>query len=176
MRTSLRLLAVGILLTGEDAERHPGRPTLRCRNPWKTRHFRVERHRVETGCAARAQARERRRPEYGGQTVGGNGLVRGNGQSQPSTRIWGWPAEPPYNGEIPYYCGGTTYVWGGSDAALSCSMNGGASGGPWLKDHIDANLGSVFAVTSRRTTSGTPTLLSTPNTPEVLAMFDQMTT
>ena len=109
-------------------------------------------------------------------TVGGNGLVWGNGQNQTGTRIWGWPAEPPYNGEVPYYCDGTTYAWGGSDAALTCSMNGGASGGPWLKDRIDANLGYVFAVTSRRTTSGTPTLLSTPNTPDVKTMFDQMTT
>ncbi|MER7246488.1 hypothetical protein [Kribbella sp. NPDC000426] len=108
--------------------------------------------------------------------VGGNGLVWGNGQNQPGTRIWGWPAEPPYNGEVPYYCDGDTYAWGGSDAALTCSMNGGASGGPWLKDRIDANLGYVFAVTSRRTTSGTPTLLSTPNTPDVKTMFDQMTT
>jgi len=24
--------------------------------------------------------------------VGGNGLVWGNGQNQPNTRIWGWPA------------------------------------------------------------------------------------
>ncbi|HET6741331.1 MAG TPA: hypothetical protein VFH76_20440 [Kribbella sp.] len=109
-------------------------------------------------------------------TVGGNGLVWGNGQNQPGTRIWGWPAEPPYNGEVPYYCDGDTYAWGGSDAALTCSMNGGASGGPWFKDRIDANLGYVFAVTSRRTTSGTPTLLSTPNTPDVKTMFDQMTT
>ncbi|HZX01306.1 hypothetical protein [Kribbella sp.] len=108
--------------------------------------------------------------------VGGNGLVWGNGQSQAGTRIWGWPAEAPYNGEVPYYCDGTTYAWGGSDAALTCSMNGGASGGPWLKDRIDANLGYVFAVTSRRTTSGTPTLLSTPNTADVKTMFDQMTT
>ncbi|MGZ0149664.1 trypsin-like serine peptidase [Kribbella sp. WER1] len=108
--------------------------------------------------------------------VGGNGLVWGNGQAQAGTRIWGWPAEAPYNGEVPYYCDGTTYAWGGSDAALTCSMNGGASGGPWLKDRIDANLGYVFAVTSRRTTSGTPTLLSTPNTADVKTMFDQMTT
>ncbi|TDW18309.1 trypsin-like serine peptidase [Kribbella kalugense] len=107
--------------------------------------------------------------------VGGNGLAWGNSQSQPGTRIWGWPAEPPYNGEVPYYCDGDTYP-SGSDSALPCTMNGGASGGPWLKDRIDANLGYVFAVTSRRTTSGTPTLLSTPNTPDVKTMFDQMTT
>jgi hypothetical protein len=32
----------------------------------------------------------------------------------------------------------------------------------------------VFAVRSRRTTSGTPTLLSTPNTPNVKTTFDVM--
>jgi hypothetical protein len=37
-------------------------------------------------------------------------------------------------------------------------------------------LGYVFAVTSRRTTSGTPTLLSTPNSADVKTMFDLMTT
>jgi len=109
-------------------------------------------------------------------TVGGNGLVWGNGRDQANTRIWGWPAEPPYNGEVPYYCDGSTYAWGTTDAALTCSMNGGASGGPWLKDRIDANLGYVFAVTSRRTTSGTPTLLATPNSADVKTMFDEMTT
>jgi hypothetical protein len=54
-------------------------------------------------------------------------------------------------------------------------MNGGASGGPWLKDRIDQNLGYVFAVTSRRTTSGPQILLSTPNSTDVKTMFDQMT-
>ncbi|GAB3826479.1 trypsin-like serine peptidase [Kribbella italica] len=108
--------------------------------------------------------------------VGGNGLVWGNGRDQAGTRIWGWPAEPPYNGEVPYYCDGTTFAWGSTDAALGCTMNGGASGGPWMKDRIDANLGYVFAVTSRRTTSGTPYLLATPNSADVKTMFDQMTT
>jgi len=108
--------------------------------------------------------------------VGGNGLVWGNGRSQANTRIWGWPAEAPYNGQVPYYCDGNTYAWGSTDAALTCGMNGGASGGPWLKDRINANLGYVFAETSRRTTSGTPTLLATPNSGDVKTMFDQMTT
>ncbi|GAA1563173.1 hypothetical protein GCM10009789_15290 [Kribbella sancticallisti] len=107
--------------------------------------------------------------------VGGNGLVWGNSRAQANTRIWGWPAEAPYNGEVPYYCDGNTYAWGSTDAALGCTMNGGASGGPWLKDRIDANLGYVFAVTSRRTTSGPAILLATPNSADVKAMFDQMT-
>jgi hypothetical protein len=107
--------------------------------------------------------------------VGGNGLVTGNGRAQANTRIWGWPAEAPFNGEVPYYQDGNTFAYGSTDAAMASNMNGGASGGPWLKDRIDANLGYVFAVTSRRTTSGTPYLLSTPNSADVRTMFDQMT-
>jgi len=107
--------------------------------------------------------------------VGGNGLVTGNSRVQANTRIWGWPAEAPFNGEVPYYQDGTTFAYSSTDAAMGSNMNGGASGGPWLKDRIDANLGYVFAVTSRRTTSGTPYLLSTPNTADVKTMFDQMT-
>jgi V8-like Glu-specific endopeptidase len=107
--------------------------------------------------------------------VGGNGLVWGNSPNQPNARIWGWPAEAPYNGEVPYYCDGDTYASGGTDAAMGCSMNGGASGGPWLKDRIDQNLGYVFAVTSRRTTSGPQILLSTPNSADVGTMYAQMT-
>ena len=107
--------------------------------------------------------------------VGGNGLVWGNSRDQANTRIWGWPAEPPYNGEVPYYCDGNTYAYGSTDAALGCTMNGGASGGPWMKDRIDANLGYIFAVTSRRTTSGPAILLATPNSADVKTMFDLMT-
>jgi hypothetical protein len=215
MRTSLRLLAAGILLTGaadrgEAAERHPCRFTIRCQNPRKTRVFRVERYRVETCRAARAQARERRRPEYGGQALlhrqraelrlldlddqqqlqesdhhrralrpqrcrrqlawsgamdrtsrtPGSGVGGRNRRTTARFRIT--VTEPPTLGAV--------------RTQHTCSMNGGASGGPWLKDRIDANLGYVFAVTSRRTTSGTPTLLSTPNTADVKTMFDQMTT
>ena len=45
---------------------------------------------------------------------------------------------------------------------MPCSMTGGASGGPWLRSRIDENLGYVFGVTSRRTTSGEQLLISTP--------------
>jgi V8-like Glu-specific endopeptidase len=107
--------------------------------------------------------------------VGGNGLVWGNSRTQANTRIWGWPAESPFNGEVPYYQDGNTFAYGSTDAAMSSNMNGGASGGPWLKDRIDANLGYVFAVTSRRTTSGPAYLLSTPNSADVKTMFDLMT-
>ncbi|MGG2018105.1 trypsin-like serine peptidase [Bacillus sp. S10(2024)] len=109
-------------------------------------------------------------------TIGGNGLSTGYGTNQPDVRIFGWPAEKPYDGQIAHYCDGptTSRGWFSSDAAMKCGMNGGASGGPWLRERINQDLGYVFAVTSRRSTSGTPTLYATPNSKDVKTMFDQM--
>ncbi|MED2789233.1 hypothetical protein P4261_26735 [Bacillus thuringiensis] len=106
-------------------------------------------------------------------TVGGNGLSTGYGTNQPNVRIWGWPAQDPYDGEYPYYCEGPTSR-SGSDASMRCRMNEGASGGPWLRTIVDEDLGHVFAVTSRRSSSGTPTLYATPNSSSVGDMYDQM--
>ncbi|MET3721461.1 hypothetical protein [Arthrobacter sp. UYEF21] len=53
-------------------------------------------------------------------------------------------------------------------------MTGGASGGPWLKDIINQDLGYAFAVTSRRTLFGEPLLLATPNTSDVLSTYNLM--
>lgn len=97
-------------------------------------------------------------------TVGGNGLSYNYGHRQTGVRIWGWPAEPPYDGNKPYYCDGATrkWNWRSRDMVMPCSMTGGASGGPWLRSRIDTNLGYVFGVTSRQTTSGQKLLISTP--------------
>ncbi|KAA0773844.1 MULTISPECIES: NUDIX domain-containing protein [Bacillus cereus group] len=95
---------------------------------------------------------------------------------QPNVRIFGWPAERPYDGQVAYYCDGATKSagWFSNDATMNCGMNGGASGGPWLRQIIDEDLGYVFAVTSRRSTSGTPALFATPNDKNVQSMFEQM--
>ena len=97
-------------------------------------------------------------------TVGGNGLSYNYGHNQTGVRIWGWPAEKPYHGTTPYYCDGNTRKRGfwSSDMVMPCGMTGGASGGPWLLTRINANLGYVYGVTSRRTTSGDKLLISTP--------------
>lgn len=108
--------------------------------------------------------------------VGGNGLNYNYPTNQPNVRIWGYPAEGNYNGELPYYCDGPTTdrsIWN-SDAQMVCDMTGGASGGPWLNSRISADLGYVFAVTSRRTTSGTPYLLAVPHTTDTKTMYDLM--
>lgn len=110
------------------------------------------------------------------QKVGGNGLATGFGTNQSNVRIFGWPAEPPYNGGSAYYCEGPTTrvsLFTG-DAKMYCEMNGGASGGPWLRKVVNKNLGYVFAVTSRRTTSGTTYLFATPNSPDVKTMYNLM--
>ncbi len=108
--------------------------------------------------------------------VGGNGLNYNYPTDQPNVRIWGYPAEGQYNGELPYYCDGPTTDRSlfNSDAQMPCDMTGGASGGPWLNSRISTDLGYVFAVTSRRTTSGTPYLLAVPHTSDTKAMYDLM--
>ncbi len=97
-------------------------------------------------------------------TVGGNGLSYNYGHNQTGVRIWGWPAEKPYHGTTPYYCDGNTRKRGfwSSDMVMPCGMTGGASGGSWLRTRINANLGYVYGVTSRGTTSGDKLLISTP--------------
>lgn len=107
--------------------------------------------------------------------VGGNGLSYNYNQAQPNVRISGYPAESPYNGRFPYSCYGDTKKRQiNNDAYMNCDFTGGASGGPWLRDMINENVGYVFAVTSRRSTSGTPRLYAHPNTQAVKDMFDKM--
>ncbi|MFD0659160.1 trypsin-like serine peptidase [Thermocatellispora tengchongensis] len=48
---------------------------------------------------------------------------------------FGFPAEPPYDGERLYYCAGRPRPdpYGGTeDQGLGCKLTAGASGGPWL--------------------------------------------
>ncbi len=45
---------------------------------------------------------------------------------------------------------------------VSCNTTEGASEGPWLRTKIDAILGYLLGVTSRRTTSGDKLLISPP--------------
>ncbi|MCR6106006.1 hypothetical protein HXA34_06905 [Salipaludibacillus agaradhaerens] len=108
-------------------------------------------------------------------TVGGNGLSYNYGQAQQNVRISGYPAEAPYDGELPYSCYGDTHKrLTNNDAYMNCNMTGGASGGPWFREMISENLGYVFAVTSRRSTSGVQRLYARPNTQAVKDMFDEM--
>lgn len=105
--------------------------------------------------------------------VGGNEVVWGKDQRQWGTRIWGWPAEAPYDGETPQRCDGRTVPFENSaDAAMNeCDMNGGASGGPWLLPRgRTVNTGRIWAVTSRRVI-GEPILLARPLPREIRRMI-----
>lgn len=96
--------------------------------------------------------------------TGANRVVLGRPASQPGVRIWGWPAERPYDGETAEFCQGHTAR--ASDTGDSwmgrCPMTGGASGGPWLmRRGRTAHTGWIYAVTSRRLVNR-PVLLARP--------------
>lgn len=95
--------------------------------------------------------------------VGGNGLAWNFPPRESDISVWGWPAESPYDGETVKRCTGTTTSRDSSgDAFIRCPLTGGASGGPWFIGMTSSNVGFIWAVTSRRTTVGTPYLLAHP--------------
>lgn len=95
--------------------------------------------------------------------VGGNGLAWNFPARQTDIHVWGWPAESPYDGQSVRRCIGSTVPLDRSgDAYIPCPMNGGASGGPWFIGMVTSNVGFIWAVTSRRTTSGKQYLLAHP--------------
>ncbi|GAB4003340.1 trypsin-like serine peptidase [Nocardioides ultimimeridianus] len=98
--------------------------------------------------------------------TGGNRVALGAGTDHQGVRIWGWPAGSPYDGETAWRCDGPTRassVAAPGDAAMTCGLNGGASGGPWLlPGRRTINVGTIFAVTSRITTSGPHLILAQP--------------
>ncbi|WP_394615566.1 trypsin-like serine peptidase [Lentzea sp. JNUCC 0626] len=90
----------------------------------------------------------------GGQSianvVGGNGL-RWNWGYSVFVTILGYPAGPPFTGELQYFCQGTTWNGHGQQVRAWCNMTGGSSGGPWLQEYNDQNgLGYINSVVSHR--------------------------
>lgn len=65
--------------------------------------------------------------------VGGQGIEWGYGYGR-FIYMFGYPADPPFNGSQLYFCNGTTRNEGGFPT-LDCNMTGGASGGPWLDNY-----------------------------------------
>ncbi len=98
------------------------------------------------------------------ERVGGNRVRLGARPWHRGVHVWGWPAQSPYTGRTAQLCRGTSTRWGGSrHAKIRCDMTGGSSGGPWLlREDRHRNSGIIFAVTSRRTISGTPYLVARP--------------
>jgi V8-like Glu-specific endopeptidase len=67
------------------------------------------------------------------------------GYRSPTTTVFGYPAEAPYNGAKLDYCAGKVLAdpYGAADAGVRCAMTEGDSGGPWLSD-FDPATGSGF--------------------------------
>lgn len=103
--------------------------------------------------------------------TGGNRIRVGASPVQRGVRVWGYPAESPYNGQRAWRCDGSTRstsVDWPHDSEISCAMNGGASGGPWLlRAGRTAQAGTIYAVTSRQSTAGPKVLLAHPLTKSV---------
>ncbi|GAA3684091.1 hypothetical protein GCM10022237_48350 [Nocardioides ginsengisoli] len=109
--------------------------------------------------------------------VGGNGLAWNYPAREDGVRVVGWPAEAPYDGEGAQQCAGpTTPSFDSTDAQIACPMNGGASGGPWFVSMVNRDVGFIWAVTSRRTTSGPPTLLAQPFDASIVQLLASLRT
>jgi V8-like Glu-specific endopeptidase len=62
--------------------------------------------------------------------------------------VFGYPAQPPYNGGTLVYCSGTPGrdPYGGTQDSMACSMTSGASGGPWLAKFGSTRPGGGYVV------------------------------
>jgi V8-like Glu-specific endopeptidase len=65
--------------------------------------------------------------------VGGQGLAW-NWPANEYVYDFGYPAAPPFNGQVLDYCNGAEFNWPyvPSTMGLQCNFTGGSSGGPWL--------------------------------------------
>jgi hypothetical protein len=83
-------------------------------------------------------------PNQAGETlteaVGGAGIAW-NLKPQQTFDVHGYPAEPPFDGETQRVCAGTGFLGhdpnpivepGPLNLAVTCQLNGGASGGGWM--------------------------------------------
>jgi hypothetical protein len=65
---------------------------------------------------------------------------------------FGYPAASPYTGNDLVYCAGKDApdTWGGSSTySISCTLNGGSSGGPWFRDfNPSTGIGTLTSVNS----------------------------
>lgn len=91
------------------------------------------------------------RPQ-GGRTIasalGAQGIAFGENPS--SILVVGWPAEPPFDGQVPRFC--ADQQWNRRTTVnytVACQLNGGASGGPWFTRFDPAKgAGYVIGVSS----------------------------
>jgi hypothetical protein len=105
--------------------------------------------------------------------VGGQGIEFG---SQPAREIaFGYPADPPYNGQRLAYCSGKVSgdpYQGTADTGLRCAMTAGSSGGPWLSGfNPAAGTGIISSVSSFKYSTDSQILYGPPLGPVAQAMY-----
>ncbi|HYJ69749.1 MAG TPA: hypothetical protein VEX15_19005 [Nocardioidaceae bacterium] len=82
-----------------------------------------------------------------GAVVGQQGYLFG-GDGTPWADSFGYPATPPrYHGKYLIHCAGDTRSAGSFGYLQRCRMNGGSSGGPWIR-HMRHGAGRIFSVVS----------------------------
>jgi V8-like Glu-specific endopeptidase len=96
--------------------------------------------------------------------VGGQGIEFGSQPTQET--VFGYPADPPYNGGQLYYCSGAVSpdpYHLTDDNGLTCAMTAGSSGGPWLSGFNPATgTGTITAVSSFKYSTNNEILYGTP--------------
>jgi V8-like Glu-specific endopeptidase len=93
-----------------------------------------------------------------------------------SAYVFGYPAEPPYNGERIRYCDGPVRSGPGdpdAGAGVRCGMTAGDSGGPWLAGFSPATgTGTVVAVSAFKYSDDSKILYSAALGPVARSLYD----
>jgi len=91
--------------------------------------------------------------------------------------LFGYPAEPPYDGGGLYYCSGRIRpdaFHASPDPGLTCVLTAGSSGGPWLSGFDPATgVGTITSVSSFKYSSDPSTLYGTPLGVIAQALFNR---
>ena len=109
-----------------------------------------------------------------GAAVGGQPI--GFGDRAAAEAVFGYPSEPPYNGQRLDYCEGTLQSdpYSLPDEGIDCTMTEGGSGGPWLSDFDPrTGLGVITGVTAFRYAGHDATLYSADLGPVEKALYER---
>lgn len=110
-----------------------------------------------------------------GQAVGGQAIAFGPHPAE--EYAFGYPAEPPYDGGVLYYCSGSTRpdsYRASKDTGLRCDLTAGSSGEPWLSgfDPVTGT-GTITSVSSFKYSTDQATLWGPPLGPTARALFEE---
>jgi hypothetical protein len=90
--------------------------------------------------------------------------------------LFGYPAEPPFDGRRLDYCDGSLSPdpFGSADEGMPCTMTEGGSGGPWFSGFDPVTgLGTITGVTAFRYAGDALTLYSTDLGPVAQSLYEQ---